>query len=145
MDLERYLSGPSLQMLSKLQFDAFSTLLNGAATVHRLKAPPAWQNKSEKLKLFNRPSGFIGLINLIVEQQLSVTSAKAIFKRLKESIKPFSAKQMLKTDAQVLRDAGLSKQKISYCFGIAKACTSGTLNFSSLHKKSNEEISRRAC
>tara|TARA_Y100000590_G_scaffold57412_3_gene60390 strand:+ start:6627 stop:7241 length:615 start_codon:yes stop_codon:yes gene_type:complete len=98
------------------------------------------KNKSEKLKLFNRPSGFIGLINLIVEQQLSVTSAKAIFKRLKESIKPFSAKQMLKTDAQVLRDAGLSKQKISYCFGIAKACTSGTLNFSSLHKKSNEEI-----
>lgn len=98
------------------------------------------KSKNGKISLFNRPSGFIGLINLIVEQQLSVASAKAIFNRLKESIKPFSARQILKTEAQVLKDAGLSKQKIKYCYGIAKACTSGTLNFSSLHKKSNEEI-----
>ena len=39
------------------------------------------KNKNS-IKLYKRSPGFMGLINLIVEQQLSVTSAKAIFKRI---------------------------------------------------------------
>ena len=51
-----------------------------------------------QITLFKSPSGFEGLINHIVEQQLSVASAKAIFGRLKQSITPFSAKAFIKTD-----------------------------------------------
>ena len=56
------------------------------------------KKRKGQITLFKRPSGFEGLINLIVEQQLSVASAKAIFARLKQSISPFSAKQFIKTD-----------------------------------------------
>ena len=98
------------------------------------------KKRKGQITLFKRPSGFEGLINLIVEQQLSVASAKAIFGRLKHSITPFSAKVFIKTDEKVFREAGLSFQKINYCFGIAKACLSGDLNFDSLELMSNEEV-----
>ena len=98
------------------------------------------EKRQGEINLFKRPSGFEGLINLIVEQQLSVASAKAIFGRLKKSITPFSAKQFIKTDADVFKEAGLSFQKINYCIGIAEACLSGELSFSSLEQMSNEKI-----
>ena len=50
------------------------------------------KKRKGQITLFKRPSGFEGLINLIVEQQLSVASAKAIFGRFKQCITPFSAK-----------------------------------------------------
>ena len=98
------------------------------------------KKRKGQITFFKRPSGFEGLINLIVEQQLSVASAKAIFGRLKQCITPFSAKEFIKTDEKVFREAGLSFQKINYCFGIAKACLSGDLNFDSLELMSNEEV-----
>ena len=82
------------------------------------------KKRNGQITLFKRPSGFEGLINLIVEQQLSVASAKAIFGRLKQSIDPFSAKEFIKTDEKVFRKAGLSFQKINYCFGICLLYTS---------------------
>ena len=93
-----------------------------------------------QINLFKRPSGFSGLIKLIVEQQLSVASAKAIFGRLKKSITPFSGYQLLRTEVEVLRTAGLSYQKINYCIGIAEACSTKKIDFSSLEQMSNEEI-----
>ena len=98
------------------------------------------KKRKGQITLFKRPSGFEGLINLIVEQQLSVASAKAIFERLKQSITPFSAEKFIKTDEKVFREAGLSFQKINYCSGIAKAYISGDLNFNSLELMSNEEV-----
>ena len=100
------------------------------------------KKRKGQINLFIRPSGFNGLINLIVEQQLSVASAKAIFGRLKKSITPFSAKQFLQTEIEVFRAAGLRYQKINYCRGIAEACLSKEINFSSLTQLSNEEIVR---
>ena len=96
--------------------------------------------RGKKIILFKRSSGFTGLINLIVEQQLSVASAKAIFKRLKGSIVPFSAKQFLKTENKVFKAAGLSSQKIGYCLGIAEACLAGDINFNAFEKMSNESV-----
>tara|TARA_B100001750_G_scaffold228913_1_gene223802 strand:- start:77 stop:706 length:630 start_codon:yes stop_codon:yes gene_type:complete len=98
------------------------------------------KKKNKQITLFDRPSGFTGLINLIVEQQLSVASAKAIFKRLKGSIVPFSAKQFLKTENKVFKAAGLSSQKIGYCLGIAEACLAGDINFNAFEKMSNESV-----
>ena len=40
--------------------------------------------KYPKFKAFKRPKGFEGLIRLITEQQLSVSSARAIFLRIKK-------------------------------------------------------------
>tara|TARA_B100001179_G_C18588504_1_gene403491 strand:- start:650 stop:1267 length:618 start_codon:yes stop_codon:yes gene_type:complete len=98
------------------------------------------ENRDKKINLFQRPSGFVGIINLIVEQQLSIASAKAIFLRLKRNIIPFTPKQFCLVKETVLKSAGLSPQKIEYCKGISKACLSKELDFKTLDKMTNEKV-----
>ena len=98
------------------------------------------ENRDKEINLFKRPSGFEGIINLIVEQQLSVASAEAIFIRLKRNIIPFSPKQFYLVKETVLKSAGLSPQKILYCKGISKACLSKDLDFKTLDKMTNEKV-----
>ena len=95
---------------------------------------------NKDLTLYERPSGFEGLVNLIVEQQLSIASAKAIFNRVKNNISPLTAEKLLMTNTVKLKEAGLSKQKINYCRGIAKAVISRELIFEDFVNKTNEEI-----
>ena len=54
------------------------------------------EQNNDSLNLFQRQKGFIGLINLIIEQQLSVASAKAIFGRVQQNITPFNAHNFYK-------------------------------------------------
>ena len=110
---------------------------------HLIKEEPLFkkvlEDKNYKINLFNKKKGFEGLISLIVEQQLSVASAKAIFNRIKDLIKPFTAKQFIEIKETDLKKAGLSSQKINYCKGIANKIISGDLNLKKLEKKSDAE------
>ena len=85
---------------------------------HLIKEEPLFkkvlEDKNYKINLFNKKKGFEGLISLIVEQQLSVASAKAIFNRIKGLIKPFTAKKFIEVKEADLKKAGLSFQKINY-------------------------------
>ena len=100
------------------------------------------KERNKQIILFKRPSGFEGLINLIVEQQLSVASAAAIFKRLKKSIVPFSPKKFSLLENDIFKLAGLSQQKIDYCKGISEACLSKALDFKVLEKMTNIEVEK---
>ncbi|MBV06527.1 MAG: hypothetical protein CMD53_04215, partial [Gammaproteobacteria bacterium] len=93
------------------------------------------EEKNYEIKLFNKRKGFEGLVSLIVDQQLSVASAKAIFNRMKELVKPFTAEKFIKVSETKLKGAGLSSQKINYCKGIANQIIVGDLNLKSLEKK----------
>ena len=110
---------------------------------HLIKEEPLFkkvlEDKNYKINLFNKKKGFEGLISLIVEQQLSVASAKAIFNRIKDLIKPFTAKKFIEIKETDLKKAGLSSQKINYCKGIANKINSGDLNLKKLEKKSDAE------
>ncbi len=110
---------------------------------HLIKEEPLFkkvlEDKNYKINLFNKKKGFEGLISLIVEQQLSVASAKAIFNRIKDLIKPFTAKKFIEIKETDLKKAGLSSQKINYCKGIANKIISGDLNLKKLEKKSDAE------
>jgi len=110
---------------------------------HLIKEEPLFkkvlEDKNYKINLFNKKKGFEGLIALIVEQQLSVASAKAIFNRIKDLIKPFTAKKFIEIKETDLKKAGLSSQKINYCKGIANKIISGDLNLKKLEKKSDAE------
>ena len=99
--------------------------------------------KKNQITRFKRPSGFIGLINLVVEQQLSVASAKAIFGRLKRAVVPFTPKKFLLVEDKVFKSVGLSQQKINYCQGIAKACFTKKLDFLALKKMSNYQVEEK--
>ena len=110
---------------------------------HLIKEEPLFKkilkDKNYKISLFKKKKGFEGLISLIVEQQLSVASAKAIFNRIKDLIKPFTAKKFIEIKETDLKKAGLSSQKINYCKGIANKIISGDLNLKKLEKKSDAE------
>ena len=110
---------------------------------HLIKEEPLFkkvlEDKNYKINHFNKKKGFEGLINLLVEQQLSVASAKAIFNRIKDLIKPFTAKKFIEIKETDLKKAGLSSQKINYCKGIANKIISGDLNLKKLEKKSDAE------
>ena len=98
------------------------------------------EEKNYEINPFNKKKGFEGLISLIVEQQLSVASAKAIFNRIKKLIKPFTARKLIEVKEADLKKAGLSFQKINYCKGIANKIISGDLNLKKLEKKSDSEV-----
>lgn len=93
-----------------------------ARIVEQFGYPPNWQCEP----------GFIGLIETILGQQVSVASAKAIFKRLSSIVVPLTPENLLTYDDLQLQAAGLSRQKISYCRGLAQAITSGKLNLDKL-------------
>lgn len=93
-----------------------------ASIVEQFGYPPNWQCEP----------GFIGLIEIILGQQVSVASAKAIFQRLINLIVPLTPENLLTYDDQKLQAAGLSRQKISYCRGLAQAITGGKLNLEKL-------------
>jgi len=96
--------------------------------------------KNYELVLFNKKKGFEGLISLIVDQQLSVASAKAIFGRLKGLVKPFNAKNFIEVSEVDLKRVGLSTQKVDYCKGVAYKVVNGDLNLKNLEKKSDSEV-----
>ena len=98
------------------------------------------EQKNYEIKLFNKKKGFEGLVSLIVDQQLSVASARAIFRRMKNLIEPFTAENFIKVSETDLKSAGLSSQKINYCKGIASNIISGDLNLESLEKKEDSEV-----
>ena len=111
---------------------------------HLIKKEPLFktilEKKNYKINLFNKKKGFEGLISLIVEQQLSVASAKAIFNRIKKLIKPFTASKFIEVKEVDLKKAGLSFQKINYCKGIANKIITGDLNLKKLEQKSDSEV-----
>ncbi len=98
------------------------------------------EEKNYKINPFNKKEGFEGLISLIVEQQLSVASANAIFGRLKLLVKPFKPAAFLEIDTVKFKEAGLSKQKIDYCSGIANLIINKELDLDGLSKKTDSEV-----
>ena len=80
------------------------------------------------------------LISLIVEQQLSVASAKAIFSRVKLICGDFEATTFLQINEEELKATGLSRQKVTYCRNVAEAVVNKTLDFKKLEKMADQEV-----
>ncbi|WP_254656653.1 DNA-3-methyladenine glycosylase family protein [Leisingera sp. JC1] len=72
------------------------------------------------LPLRRKPEGFAELLSAIVSQQVSVASANAIWKRMKDAKLTGPRKILWATDED-LRAAGLSRQKIRYARALAEA------------------------
>ena len=98
------------------------------------------RDRNDQINPFKKTGGFEGLINLIVEQQLSVASAKAIFSRVKLVCEDFEASSFLKIKEEELKDTGLSRQKVAYCRNVAEAVINKTLDFKKLEKMSDQEV-----
>jgi DNA-3-methyladenine glycosylase II len=82
-----------------------------------------------------RPGGFAGLLQMIVEQQVSTAAAAAIWGRL-EATGATTPEGVLAATDEALRAAGLSRQKIAY----GRAIAAGGLDFAALRAMSDAEI-----
>ena len=92
--------------------------------------PPMW----------SRPAIFQSLILTILEQQVSLASAYAAYKKLKEKIGFVTPKKLLLLSDEELKACYFSRQKIIYTRTLATAIISKKLNLKKLALLTDEEI-----
>jgi DNA-3-methyladenine glycosylase II len=84
--------------------------------------------------------GFEGLARIIVSQQLSVASARAIWAKVEAIVTPLTPQRFLAASDDELRQAGLSRPKQRTLRAVAAAIAEKTLVLDGLHDASAEEI-----
>jgi DNA-3-methyladenine glycosylase II len=88
--------------------------------------------------LWVREPGFPTLVYVILEQQVSLASAKAAFDRLNAAVRPLTPSRFLKlTDAELLR-IGFSRQKTLYTRLLAESLSRGYFDLRDLHDLQDE-------
>lgn len=93
-----------------------------AAIVHRWGPPPLWA----------REPGFPALILIILEQQVSLASARAAFNRLLALATPLTPLRFLELEDETLRAVGFSRQKAGYSRHLAQAIVRGEFDLAGL-------------
>jgi DNA-3-methyladenine glycosylase II len=79
------------------------------------------------------------LLHIILEQQVSIDAAAAMFRRLNEECRPLTPASFLTLDEPTLRRCGFSRQKAAYGRGLCEAVTSGALDFARLAATPDDE------
>ncbi|WP_119461504.1 DNA-3-methyladenine glycosylase family protein [Rhodospirillaceae bacterium SYSU D60014] len=86
-----------------------------------------------------RTAGFGSLLNIIVAQQVSTASARAIWARLEAATDPLTPDRFLALDEPALKAIGLSRQKMAYGRALAADLVEGRLDLDALADLTDEE------
>lgn len=84
--------------------------------------PPMWA----------RRPGFATLIHIVLEQQVSIVAARSLYRRVRERIGGMTPETIVRTGTRKLHRLGLTRQKASYCHGLAQAVLDGSLRLSDI-------------
>jgi len=90
--------------------------------VKKFGPPPMWA----------RESGFSTLLHIILEQQVSLASARAAHTKLLEIASPLTPALFLELDDATLKAAGFSRQKTLYGRELARSIVEGLLDLDAL-------------
>ena len=104
-----------------------------AAVVAKHGLPPLWARKP----------GFATMVHIILEQQVSLASAKAAFDRLAATLGTVTPRGLLTLDDAQLKQIGFSWQKTAYARHLAQAIVSRQFSFKQLERM-DDEAARRA-
>ncbi len=88
--------------------------------------------------LWNREPGFETLVRIILEQQVSLASAEAMYQRLKKNINPLTPAAVIEAGEPFLRSFGVTRQKAGYFMNVAKAIQNGELHLDALGQESDD-------
>ncbi len=121
--------------VSKMNIDSMCRDLAGRdphlAHVHNTYGtPPLW----------DRAPGFGTLLNIILEQQVSLASAKACFDKLTLYVGDVAPTALLKLDDAELRTIGFSRQKTAYARHLSEAVLEGRVALDGLHHLPDAEV-----
>ncbi len=100
-----------------------------ASILERCGPPPLWARKP----------GFSTLVKIILEQQVSLSSAASIFARLRRSVVPFHPARMLELGEAHLKSQGLTRQKTAYCLHLAQSLHDKHLRLSQLSRMNDAQ------
>lgn len=87
-----------------------------------------------------RPNRFETLVLTILEQQVSLASAYAAYKKLKEKVDKITPETILRLSDEELRACYFSRQKIGYVRGLATALTEKQISLRKYHYLPDEEV-----
>lgn len=88
----------------------------------------------------SRPEGFETLVLLILEQQVSIDSAKATFLRMRQAVVDILPENLIELSEETFRTFGVSRQKANYIKCLSEAVLTKTIHLESLSALSTEEI-----
>jgi DNA-3-methyladenine glycosylase II len=111
-----------------------------------ITADPRWRDAlalGGRPPLRRRPDGFAGLASIVVSQQLSTASAKAIWGRLEAALDPLDHETVRRARTAKLARAGLSGPKIRTLKAIAGAINRGELDLKALNALPADEAHQR--
>jgi DNA-3-methyladenine glycosylase II len=124
------LSSPLTQKtlaLAARELAARDETLAGIYAVHG--DPPLWR----------RRVGFSTLVHIILEQQVSLKSAKSMLLRLQARIEPFTPARFLELGDGYLRSLGVTRQKSAYLLHLSECVAGGELSFTKLARMSDDD------
>lgn len=101
-----------------------------ASVIKKYGYPPLW----------DREQGFATLVYIILEQQVSLASARAAFQRLQDHLGEITPADFLKINDDDLFKIGFSRQKKTYARELALAVTSGKFDFDMLSQMPDEVL-----
>jgi DNA-3-methyladenine glycosylase II len=107
-----------------------ATFLN---IIEKYGNPPNW----------TREQGFVSLSKIILEQQVSLASANAHFKKLNTYLPEFSPKEILKLSDEEMRTCQISRQKATYLRALSTAVIERCIIFESFESLPEQEIRER--
>lgn len=96
----------------------------------RYGIPPLWQ----------RTQTFDTLVHVVMEQKVSIASARAVMQRVRLQCPGMKPSDFLSVPSAKLRAAGISERKYSYCRSIAEAILSDDLNLARLRRFADDEV-----
>jgi DNA-3-methyladenine glycosylase II len=82
--------------------------------------------------LWLRPAGFPSLVLFVLEQQVSLASAAAAYRKVVERLGAMTPAALLATTPELLREDGVSRQKDRYLRALATAVEGGALDLDAL-------------
>jgi DNA-3-methyladenine glycosylase II len=129
---------PTLELLRPLTQKTLALAARELAARDRLLAnihatygdPPMWQ----------RATGFRTLVHIILEQQVSLSSAKSMLLRLETAIQPFTPERFIELGDIGLRQLGVTRQKSSYVLHLSESLVGGRLRLRGLSRLSDDQV-----
>ena len=90
--------------------------------------------------LWARPTGFATLLNIILEQQVSLASAKACFDKLSVHLGDVTPEQFLTINDADLKTIGFSRQKTAYARHLSEAVIEKHIDLDAIHTLPDDEV-----
>ncbi len=119
------------QIVNKEDIDQLFRLDNIFEEIHtQFGAPPNW----------SRVQGFITLSRIILEQQVSLQSAKGHFNKLNNYLSEFTPQEIIKLSGEEMKKCQISRQKSTYLQALSSSILDGSIDLNKLSEMTVTEV-----